>query len=262
MRIAAMRRRTLLRLTGLFLGLPMVGIGTARGEAGQDFAAYQKAYDLSGVSPVAIFPNANYEQIASLRPDLVIASYLIEENGYDLLSAIAPTLWHDQPRWQDALIFIADAVGKADVATKFIADYDERVKALQGKIRQGQTLAMISFENDTFRIVQSSRMPIFYEEFGFRRTANTPEVFAGEKRYSLEQIDVLADADVIVMMTTPAEGGGRLQGEYDALISAPGWSELPAVKAGKTHYLGYELTYGSPLVALEVLRFAETSLAG
>lgn len=246
----------------LVLGLPLVGAGTARGSEGQDFPEYQKAYGLDGVTPLAIFPQTNFELIASLRPDLIVASFLRDENGYALLSAIAPTIWLPGTGWKDDLNFLADALDKQDVADNFIAGFDERVAALKAALPPTQKLAFISrMDGGTFRIVQSNRMPIFYQDLGFERSAETPETFEGEQHYSLERLDVLADADVILAMATPADSGpGRLDGEYDDMFAAPGWDELPAVRNGTMHLINSELTYASPLVAIEVLNYVETTL--
>lgn len=77
----------------LVLGLPVVGGGPLRGELGYPFAAHQRAYDLKGITPIAIFPQINFESLVSLKPDVIIANYTMEPNGYELLSAIAPTIW-------------------------------------------------------------------------------------------------------------------------------------------------------------------------
>ena len=77
----------------------------------------------------------NYEKIAALRPDLIIAVYSeIDQAAYDKLSKIAPTVGRTKAEkepfsapWQDNALHIAKALGKADEGAKL-------VQGIQGKL--------------------------------------------------------------------------------------------------------------------------------
>lgn len=77
----------------------------------------------------------NYEKIAALRPDLIIAVYSeIDQAAYDKLSKIAPTVGRTKAEkelfsapWQDNAVHIAKALGKEDEGTAL-------VKGIQGKL--------------------------------------------------------------------------------------------------------------------------------
>ena len=68
----------------------------------------------------------NYEKIAALRPDLIIAVYSeIDEAAYGKLSKIAPTVGRTKAEkdlfsapWQDNAVHIAKALGKEDEGTE------------------------------------------------------------------------------------------------------------------------------------------------
>ena len=75
-----------------------------------------------------------YEKIAALRPDVIIALYSdLTKGEYDKLSRIAPTV--APPKgvadwgvpWQDTVTTIGRIVGKPDEAKEVIADVDDRI---------------------------------------------------------------------------------------------------------------------------------------
>jgi iron complex transport system substrate-binding protein len=75
-----------------------------------------------------------YEKIAALQPDVIVALYTdLTKAEYDKLSQIAPTV--AQPEgvadwgiaWQDSVTTIGKVVGKPDEAKEVIADLDERI---------------------------------------------------------------------------------------------------------------------------------------
>ncbi len=77
----------------------------------------------------------NYEKIAALRPDLIVAVYSeIDQAGYDKLSKIAPTVARTKAEkepfsapWQDNALHIAKALGKAEEGEKKVADIQAKL---------------------------------------------------------------------------------------------------------------------------------------
>lgn len=68
-----------------------------------------------------------FEQIAALKPDVIIAAYSgITEDQYALLSAIAPTIAYSgapwSTPWQDLTLTIGKALGKSAEAEALVAD--------------------------------------------------------------------------------------------------------------------------------------------
>lgn len=246
----------------LVLGLPLVGAGTVRGEAGYDFADHQAGYDLSGAEKIAIFPQTNYEQIAALQPDLIISNYLMEENGYELMSAIAPTLWFDNDiDWQDTLRAYGVAFDKSQVAEDFLAKIETRTAELAAKVPAGTSLALVNnFGDGTFVIMQASDLGTLYEGLGFEPSANVPPLYENRVPYSIERIDLLADADILLLWRNRVPEGGFAPSVYDGMMAIPGWEDLPAVKAGRVYDMPVELFYQSPLTVAGMLDYVEANI--
>ncbi|BFO17964.1 hypothetical protein SHKM778_43520 [Streptomyces sp. KM77-8] len=78
----------------------------------------------------------NYEKIAALRPDLIIAVYSeIDRAGYDKLSRIAPTVGRTKAEkelfsapWQDNALHIAKALGRAEDGAKMVEDIEGKLE--------------------------------------------------------------------------------------------------------------------------------------
>ncbi len=70
------------------------------------------------------------ETIAQLQPDLILGGVASNQDEYDLLSQIAPTLlftYAVDNRWQEQIRLIAKAVGKTELAEQVINEYSARV---------------------------------------------------------------------------------------------------------------------------------------
>jgi len=105
--------------------------------AGYDYATWpwaDAARDAVGAEPV-VLQNAeiNVEQIASLDPDLIVATWSgITQEEYDLLSQIAPVVAQSGDYADYGMPFdeetrmIAAAVGKSDEGERIIADLDAK----------------------------------------------------------------------------------------------------------------------------------------
>ena len=122
------------------LGIAPVAVREWYGE--YDFATWpwaDEAREAVGASP-EVLSNAelNFEQIAALEPDLIIATWSgITEEDYGLLSQIAPTLaqsgdWADYGMpFDEETRLIAQAVGKVDEGEQIIADLDSEFEAVR-----------------------------------------------------------------------------------------------------------------------------------
>lgn len=241
----------------LVLGLPVAGGGPLRGEIGYPFAAHQKVYDLKGISPVAIFPQINFESLINLKPDVIIANYTMEPNGYELLSAIAPTIWlnpDDNGGWRGLLRRYGDAFSRSDVAEAFIADYEKRADEVRKRLPTGLKVALVNNLGDgTFVLMQANQLGVLYKDLGFLPSAHVPATYSERRAFSEERIDLLEDADLLLLWRNIRPDGTRDTQAYDRMQLIPGWEDLPAVKAGQVHDLPVELFYTSPLTDRAVL---------
>src|SRR5215207_5075072 len=85
------------------------------------------------------------EQIAALRPDVILAPYEgFDEGVYDDLSGIAPTVaYPGEPwttPWREQTTMIGEALGKADEAEQLVADTEAQVAAVAAEHPEFQGL--------------------------------------------------------------------------------------------------------------------------
>lgn len=93
--------------------------------------------ELGGELPIRLNgQQISYEQILSLRPDLILAPYSdLDAEKYARLSAIAPTIaWSKGPwsgSWQEVTLTVGQALGKTRDAEALVADVEARLAAVK-----------------------------------------------------------------------------------------------------------------------------------
>ena len=93
--------------------------------------------ELGGELPTRLNPQQlSYEQILSLRPDLILAPYSdLDAEKYRRLSAIAPTVaWADGPwsgTWQDVTMTVGQALGKTVEAEALVAGVEDKLATVE-----------------------------------------------------------------------------------------------------------------------------------
>lgn len=262
----------------LVLDLPLVGGGTAHGLAGQPFASYQPKDRLKDVERLGTFPEANYEQIASVQPDCIIDSTTDDREQYERLSEIAATYNFNKvlygegslADWRRALRNVAAAFERESRAEQVIAEYEERAENLRERLAErwsGATFAVVGGgEPGTLNINYLASQPliILSEELGLAPADFVPETYEDymeEGRLSLERIDLLREVDLIfVRVEVSNEGSGRDRAVINPMLESLLWQRLPAVENGQIHEFDAELFYASPLTAEAFLDVVEESL--
>jgi len=120
------------------LGTVPVGFPTFRSE-GLDLDVVpwvQEAINAAGVDQPVYLDNAAsppIEQIAALKPDLILAVYSgITEDEYKLLSQIAPVVAYPTTpwtaSWQETITIVGEALGKADEGRAMVAELEQFIK--------------------------------------------------------------------------------------------------------------------------------------
>ncbi|MBA2691631.1 MAG: ABC transporter substrate-binding protein [Rubrobacter sp.] len=260
------------------MDLPLVGGGTARGLARQPFARYQPEDRLEDVERLGTFPEANYEQIASVQPDCIIDSTTNDREQYERLSQIAPTFNFNEilygegslADWPRALKSVAKVFGRGNVAEQVLSDYEERAADLRARLAErwaGATFAVVGGgEPGTLNInyLNSQPLLILSEELSLAPAEFVPETYEEyleEGRLSLERIDLLQEVDLLFVRVEVSQAGpGRDRGVVAPMLESPLWKRLPAVRAGQVHEFDAELFYASPLTATAFLDAVENSL--
>lgn len=183
----------------------------------------------------------NYEKIAALRPDLIIAVYSeIDRAAYDKLSKIAPTVGRTKGEkepfsapWQDNALHIAKALGKAEEGEKMVADIQGKLDAAKQAHPEfaDQTAVVLSWYKDSVAPFTSTDVRgRLVTGIGFKYQTAIDEVAGGDFYTTLspERVD-LVDVDRVFVINDKAD--------QDALKKFELFANLDAVKNGKVSYL-------------------------
>ncbi|MFC8859275.1 iron-siderophore ABC transporter substrate-binding protein, partial [Streptomyces sp. NPDC057144] len=183
----------------------------------------------------------NYEKIAALRPDLIIAVYSeIDRAAYDKLSRIAPTVGRTKGEkepfsapWQDNALHIAKALGKAEEGEKMVADIQGKLDAAKQAHPEfaEQTAVVLSWYKDSVAPFTSTDVRgRLVTGIGFKYQTEIDKVAGGDFYTTLspERVD-LVDVDRVFVINDKAD--------QDALKKFELFTNLDAVKNGKVSYL-------------------------
>lgn len=172
--------------------------------------------------------NPNLEQLASLRPDLILSAKIRHEDLYDELSQIAPTVFSETtgPTWKENLILLAEALGEEEKAKERIAQYESRAKAIGDAIRakegRNPTISLIRFLGQENRLYQKASFSgIVLEDTGLARPPSQ-DIDDFAVAVSEERIPD-ADADRIFYTVYDLEAARAAQERFQA---NPLWGRL------------------------------------
>jgi iron complex transport system substrate-binding protein len=190
----------------------------------------------------------DYEQVAASRPDVIISSYSgLEQEEYDLLSDIAPTVAYPEEAWttswRDMALMNGRAMGMESEAEDVVAALEDRIAAKNDEHPEmdGRTFIFGNIDDETssINVFNDARVDLL-EEFGMVRAPSVEdEIEASDEHYasfSFENVDQL-ESDVLV-----------LYGDEDTLErlqSDPLLARIPAVQTGAVAVI----IDGSPMAA-------------
>lgn len=197
------------------------------------------APSLTGVEVVGNDGQPNIEKILLLKPDLIIGwPPLMGDATYENLATIAPTVILEKPSfavWKQTFRYLADVVGKQQVAEDLLNTYSSRTAELRERIGEETTRQLqVSFfrvtgDGSALRVAGvNSFAGSVLADIGFDRPPAQKNSADEELEISLERLD-LADGDVLFV--------GARQDNPDSvrvveqLKTNPLWLTLSAVKA-------------------------------
>lgn len=196
--------------------------------------------DLEGTPIVGLETQPNLEEIAKLKPDLIVASKIRSEEIYDQLSQIAPTVMTDNVyTFKDTVELMGQAMNKEEKANELISAWDTRVSDFKGKIEEKLgdqwpfSVSILNFREDHARIyVTDSFAGLVLSELGFARPESQqgfdePVVKLTDKE-SIPQMN----ADVFYMFMNDEEA---VQKNFEEWTNHPLWKNLDAVKADQVY---------------------------
>ncbi|MDQ1014595.1 iron-siderophore ABC transporter substrate-binding protein [Streptomyces afghaniensis] len=198
-----------------------------------------------GALPEVIMKNGdsgpNYEKIAALRPDLIIAVYSeIDQAGYDKLSRIAPTVARTKAEkepfsapWQDNALHIAKALGKAEEGGKMVQDIQGKLDAAKKahpEFAKQKAVVLSWYENSVAPFTSTDVRGRLVTGIGFKYQTEIDKVADGSfyTKLSPERVD-LVDVDRIFVINDKADTA--------ALKKFKLFANLDAVKKGNVSYL-------------------------
>lgn len=235
----------------VLLALGIVPVGTTEWFGEYPGAIWPWAQDeldaLGGATPEVVGGSAetNFEAIAALQPDLILAQYAgLTQDDYDLLSQIAPTV--AQPAeyvdygvpWQELTRTVGHAVGQADEAGALVADVEarfEQVRTAHPEFAGATSVVATPYEGIWVYGPEDVRGR-FLTMLGLQLPDGLAEVSGGEfgGNLSMERADLL-DVDVIIWLDA-----GEAQGD----LGGPVYASLPVHTEGHEVFLD---SYNDPL---------------
>jgi iron complex transport system substrate-binding protein len=206
----------------------------------------------------------NLEMIASLAPDLILASTGQAELE-PKLSQVARTILvtaTTSSTWRTAAREVAAAAGRSEAMTGLEKAYEARAAEIAtthaGRLSE-LTWAMLwrgTAEGFSVRSAESNGGQVLALA-GVRYNAVTQRAQGDtDTELSWEDIDEIADADVICV---PGSTNGKPNAMTDLITSSKVFATLPAVKAGRVLTFDY-MTPGSYLNATQLLDELATGL--
>ncbi|MCS0599801.1 iron-siderophore ABC transporter substrate-binding protein [Streptomyces sp. LP11] len=183
----------------------------------------------------------NYEKIAALRPDLIIAVYSeIDKAAYDKLSQIAPTVGRTKAEkepfsapWQDNALQIAKALGKADEGRKMVQGVQDKlagVKKAHPEFAKQTAVALSWYKDSVNPFTTTDVRGQLLTGMGFKGQTQIDKI-AGDKfsvALSPERMD-LVDVDRVFVINDKADTAALKK--YDL------FTNLKVAKSGKVSYL-------------------------
>ena len=238
------------------------------------YATWSWAQDeLGSAQPTVLkmpFGELDYEQIAALRPDIIVATHSgITQQEYERLSQIAPTLAQsgDYPDfgmpWQEQTLSIGHALGLASIAEDAVSDVEAKAESA-GKLHpqfQGATVAWVSLASGQgqYWAAGATTPPMrFLASLGFAVPADLAEVI-GDKdsaQISSEQLGLL-DVDVLIYQGRSEEGVETLQS--DLLFR-----QMNVARENRTVFFSSSLdpVFGSGVWSIELQHRPESFVCG
>ena len=216
----------------LALDVQPVGRIAAAVPAGGDTYPWQRDVDPE-VPVIDVTDGINYEQIAALQPDLIVVTYLaVEQDTYDALAAIAPTIGLLGDRQVEQWEVIAQVAGRlldrVDEVRMLVDAVEAEVAAVAAELPglDGKTFLLVNHvPGDSLWVVADpedgastlfAQLGMSIEPDLLAQAAGT----AGRIQLSLEQVDQL-DSDLLIMLNNGADPNELI-----------GYSQLPSVRSG------------------------------
>ncbi|MCM3585089.1 iron-siderophore ABC transporter substrate-binding protein [Mesobacillus maritimus] len=196
------------------------------------------ASEMEGVEVVGVESQVNVEAVAALKPDLIIGNKLRQEDIYEQLSAIAPTVFAEtiKGNWKENFELYAKAVNKEEEGNQILSDYDNRITELKTALGEElkKEISMVRFVAGDVRIYhKDSFSGVILDQIGFARPEEQDKDDFAEKNVTKERIPAM-DGDVLFYFTYEVGDGEATELEKEWIEDLL-FQNLEVVKNGEVH---------------------------
>jgi iron complex transport system substrate-binding protein len=212
---------------------------------------------LTGIENVGFPPNP--EAILALDPDLIVGSYLSDEQVVQL-TAIAPTISYTafgSGDWKRPMALVGELLGLSELVDDLMAGYQARLDALNAAVENASEIevSIVRITPDQIMLNLVNSFPaVIVTDAGFGRPES--QAYSEEDAIatyggavgafiSLEQID-LVDGDYVFAWSNQASNDENADSDanWDAVQASPLWGTLTAAQNGTAyrvtgHWLGW-----------------------
>ena len=201
--------------------------------------------DTTGIQPLPS-TEANLELLASLRPDLIIATqYIIDYVDQDLLNGIATTKIISGESWRERVISLGEILDAPSQADSLLADYDLAVSEARIELNADISISLATiYPGSTIAVWVDgpSNIPQTILDMGIELSPGIddyPTARLGREFITNERIGDLSSPIIILSQSSTVEGEDE---SLRNIQSNSLWRNLPAVNSGKVftiNRLGY-----------------------
>ncbi|CAN7218101.1 ABC transporter substrate-binding protein [Rossellomorea sp. LjRoot5] len=193
---------------------------------------------MKNVEVVGTESELNMEAIAKLQPDLIIGNKMRQEEQYNQLKDIAPTVMAETLRgnWKENFELYAKALNKEEKGQEVLAEYDQRIEDLKGKLgdKLNQKVSMVRFLAGDVRIYhKDSFSGVILDQLGFARPEGQDVDDFAEKGVTKERIPAM-DGDVLFYFTYET-GDGEANKLAEEWLNDPLFKNLEVAKQDKVY---------------------------
>lgn len=178
------------------------------------------------------------EAVMAVEPDLILLGALFNEDSYEQLSKIAPTVQVPHPyyEWRNRLNFWADLFGEQEKKDQWLGEYAKKAEEWK------QKLAPVVKE-ETFAILETypqSLAELLYDDFGLKRATGIPKPeHWGGMELSLEALSSLNPDHLLLMESSEHK-----------MSDSNVWEGLKAVQNGHVYKISQVDNYNYSFTAI------------
>ncbi|WP_409299973.1 ABC transporter substrate-binding protein [Peribacillus sp. SCS-155] len=231
--------------TEALLSLGVTPVGAVQSWTGNPWYDHIKD-EMKDVKVVGTESEVNLEAIIALQPDLIIGNKMRQEDLYDKLSQIAPTVFSETLRgdWKENFSLYANAINKKEKGKQVLGEYDQHVQDVKGKLgdKTNQEISVVRFMAGTTRIYYTESFSgVIFRELGFKRANQQAKLFTPGNKLGNLAVEVgkeaipEMDADTLFYFTYAPPNDETGTATEKKWTNDPLWKNLNAVKQGRAY---------------------------